>query len=82
MKNLKKVLFSLVLVIGIMFFCVSPAYAKKGVVIVPDPNPDGVVDCSIEPENPAYSDEEDEQEEQNDENKKPGKENNKKNNKK
>ena len=83
MKNLKKVLFSLVLVIGIMFFCVSPAYAKKGVVIVPDPNPDGVVDCSLEDENsPAYSDEEEDQEEQKDENEKPGKENNKKNNKK
>ena len=33
MKNLKKVLFSLVLVIGMMFFCITPAYAKKGVVI-------------------------------------------------
>lgn len=82
MKNLKKVLFSLVVVIGMMFFCITPAYAKKGVVIVPDPNPDGVENCSVDPEYPAYSDEEEDNEEQNDENKKPGKENNKKNNKK
>lgn len=83
MKNLKKVLFSLVFIVGIMFCCITPAYAKKGVVIVPDPNPEGVVGCSIEaPEYPAYSDDEDEQEEQNDENEKPGKENNKKNDKK
>ena len=83
MKNLKKVLFSLVVVIGMMFFCITPAYAKKGVVIVPDPNPDGVVGCSlVEPEYPAYDGEEEDQEEQKDENEKPGKENNKKNNKK
>ena len=83
MKNLKKVLFSLILVLGIIFSSITPAYARGKIEIVDDENPDGIEGCSIEaPEYPAYSDEEEDQEEQNDENEKPGKENNKKNNKK
>ena len=83
MKNLKKVLFSLALVLGVMAYSITPVYAKGKIEIVDDENPDGITGCSIEaPEYPAYSDEEEDNEEQNDENKKPGKENNKKNNKK
>lgn len=82
MKNLKKVLFSLALVLGVMAYSITPVYAKGKIEIVDDENPDEIENCSIAPEYPAYSDEEDEQEEQNDENEKPGKENNKKNNKK
>ena len=83
MKNLKKVLFSLALVLGIVFSSVTPAYARGKIELVDDENPDEIENCSIEPEYPAYDgDEEEDQEEQKDENKKPGKENNKKNNKK
>ena len=69
MKNLKKVLFSLALVLGLMFFSVTCVYAKGDggdVVIVPDPNPDGIVDCSIEyPGTPAYPGDEDDNEDEN-----------------
>ena len=68
MKNLKKVLFSLALVLGLMFFSVTAVYAKgKGdVVVVPDPNPDGVDGCSIEyPGTPAYPGDEDNNEDEN-----------------
>ena len=65
-----------------MAYSITPVYAKGKIEIVDDENPDGITDCSVEPEYPVYSDEEDDNEEQNDENKKPGKENNKKNNKK
>lgn len=69
MKNLKKVLFSLALIFGLMFFSVTAVYAKDnngGTVIVPDPNPDGIVDCSIEyPGTPAYPGDEDDNEDEN-----------------
>ena len=69
MKNLKKVLFSLALVLGLMFFSVTSVYAKGDggdVVIVPDPNPGGFDDCSIEyPNIPAFSGDEDNNEDQN-----------------
>lgn len=69
MKNLKKVLFSLALVLGLMFFSVTSVYAKgKGgdIEIIPDPNPDGIVGCSIEyPNIPAFSGDEDDNEDVN-----------------
>ena len=65
MKNLKKVLFSLALVLGLMFFSVTSVSAKK-IEIVDDPNPDGVDGCSIEyPGTPAYSGDEDDNEDEN-----------------
>ena len=69
MKNLKKVLFSLTLVLGLLFFSVTSVYAKDnngGTVIVPDPNPGGFDDCSIEyPNTPAFSGDEDDNEDEN-----------------
>ena len=55
MKNLKKVLFTFLLVAGFMLFSVGAASAKKGDIVgVPDPNPDGTTPCSIVvPEGPA-----------------------------
>lgn len=68
MKNLKKILFSLALVLGLMFFSVTAVYAKgKGgdIEIVPDPNPDEIEGCSIDyPGTPAYSGDEDDNEDE------------------
>ena len=72
MKNLKKVLFSLALVLGLMFFSVNGVYAKGkggGTVLVPDPNPNGTDDCSLdEPGIPAYPGDEEENDDENNEN--------------
>ena len=72
MKNLKKVLFSLALVLGLMFFSVNGVHAKGkggGTVLVPDPNPDGVDGCSlVDPETPTYPGDEEENDDENKEN--------------
>ena len=84
MKNLKKVLFSLALVLGLLFFSVNGVYAKGngGTVIEPDPNPNGTDDCSLdEPGYPAYPGDEEENDDEDKENDPKKDKENKKNNK-